>query len=67
MVAVDKAEGSYRDRTKEEWVTLVELPLTRKLLAQGRISRQDVEFMLDTPADKYLLHAGPIQLAEYVE
>lgn len=64
---LDRAEDSYRHMTQGDGVTLAELPLTQKLLSQGRISRQDVDFMLDTPPDKHLLHAGPMEFRAYTE
>ncbi len=61
------AENYYRHMTQADGVKLEELPKTQRLLSSGVLTEKDVQFMLDTPADAYLLHAGPIELAPFGE
>lgn len=59
---LNKAEDCYRHMTQGDNVTLEELPLTQQLVNQGRLTMADVRYMVDTPVDAYLVHAGPLQL-----
>lgn len=59
---LNRAEDSYRHMTQGDYPTLEELPTTRRLLAEGRISAGDVKYMLDTPPTARLVHAGPLEL-----
>lgn len=63
----DKAEDCYRHMTQGDHVRLKELPRTQQLLLGGKISRADVEYMLTNPPEARLIHAGPIELAPFVE
>jgi hypothetical protein len=47
--------------------TLAELLRVKKLLDWGTITQADVDFILNVPADAKLVHAGPVQLAEWHE
>jgi glycosyltransferase involved in cell wall biosynthesis len=64
---LNRAEDSYRHMTQGDNVTLTELPRTQDLVRRGVISMQDVKYMLDTPADASLVHAGPLQLEKLCE
>ena len=60
---LNRAEDSYRHMTQGDGVTLDELPTTKRLIAEGKLSPADADFMINTPPEAYLLHAGPIRLA----
>ena len=61
---LNQAEDSYRHMTQGDGVTLEELPTTKQLLADGRISLSDLRYMLDTPPNASLVHAGPLELRQ---
>ncbi len=56
------AEGMYRHMCQGDGVTLDELPKTRKLIEQGYLTPDDAAYMIATPKDAYLVHAGPLEL-----
>lgn len=59
---LNRAEDSYRHMTQGDGVTLDELPVTQRLIAEGKISVGDAQYMIDTPPAARLVHAGPLEL-----
>jgi glycosyltransferase involved in cell wall biosynthesis len=59
---LNQAEDSYRHMTQGDGVTIEELPITRRLIAEGRMSASDAHYMIDTPPTASLIHAGPLEL-----
>lgn len=59
---LDRAEDCYRHMTQGDGVSLDELPVTRQLITEGHITSEDAHYMIDAPADAYLVHAGPLKL-----
>ena len=63
----NQSEDCYRHMCQGDAPQLDELPRVRKLLDWGTIKQGDVDFILDVPADKRLVHAGPVELRAWEE
>lgn len=63
----NQAEDCYRHMTQGDEVGLMELPKVQALAANGTLGLGDVEFLIQTPADMMLVHAGPLQIVPWNE
>lgn len=63
----NQAEDCYRHMCQGDSPQLIEIPKTRALMEDGILTEQQVRRLLDVPATATLMHAGPLQLAEWQE
>lgn len=61
------AEDCYRHMVQGDSVELHELPRVQQMLLAGTLTSRDVEYITNVPSDLRLVHAGPLQLAEWDE
>lgn len=61
------AEDCYRHMTQGDTPRIDELPKIHKLLAEGVLTKWDVDALLDTPPDAHLVHAGPLRVVDWDE
>lgn len=64
---LNRAEDCYRHVTQGDSPQLSELPAIQRLLAAGRLRQPDVDFLLNTPPEMRLVHAGPLTLRPFDE
>jgi hypothetical protein len=64
---LNQAEDCYRHMTQGDSPQLAELPTVQRLLAEGHLQQSDVDFLLNTPPEMRLVHAGPLTLQTFIE
>lgn len=53
------SENWYRHMVAGDMPVIEELPRVQELVCRGILTDTDVAYLLDVPADQYMLHAGP--------
>lgn len=61
------AEDSYRHMCQGDTPLIDELPRAQQLVADGLMTQQDLEFLVNVKAEDWLLHAGPVQIVDFDE
>lgn len=64
---LNRAEDCYRHMTQGDEPRIEELPTIQRLLAAGHLRQPDVDFLLNTPPEMRLVHAGPLTLQPFAE
>lgn len=63
----NQAEDSYRHMCQGDNPALAELPRVKKLLDWGTMTQADVDYILNAPAEARFIHAGPLELSDWME
>ena len=63
----NQAEDWYRHMCAGDYPALTELPRTMELVKQGRMSEEDVLYLVNVSSTDRLLHAGPVEVRKWEE